>query len=193
MALASAAWQPVPILSSPPGQLQSRMEKEGKRSARTLHGWGPPDFQALHLGAGQGKVGSALHPSPSSSQRRGWRWGWGMWALDAQCGHGSALPQQSLRGSPGQAGQYQAGSLSLWVGRAMGRVRGREGQRSKLKSWGLKRAGPRLFCWKLLTLRQARTLPQLYWEVLLGHTAALTFRENISFGTFLPEGATHGG
>lgn len=43
-----------------------------------------------------------------------------------------------------------------------------------------------------MALSWAQALPRLYWEVLLGCIAALTFRENINFGTFLPGGAMCG-
>lgn len=96
-------------------------------------------------------------------------------------------------GSPGVVAQVGwdtavavAGSPALWVGRVTGKVggRGREAHRLRARAG----SGPRELCWKLLALSWAQALPRLYWEVLLGCTAALTFRENINFGTFIPEG-----
>ena len=150
----------------------------------------PPGLDNLYLhswveGEGKGLPGRASCPPPwhaTAGVAPGGEGGEAMAWVD--WGHYS--PQH---GGPGPEGH--SWGRSRWpapldgqesqVGSEEGREAGRLGADGG--------AGPRQQCRRLLAWSRAQALPPLYQEALPGGTAALTLRENISLGTFLPAGS----
>lgn len=156
------------------------------------HSWGVTVLSSFP-GAGL----EPQHHSPGSSPGRGQ-------GQDGACGPlGCPIGALGLKGTllpttmaiqvcwPRRVGTAEAGpgSRALRVGRAMGGVlRGTEAHRLGL------RVGSRTgwLYWKLLALSLAQAPPTALPGALLGCATGLTLRENINFGTFLPEGSMQG-